>query len=101
MGDDERFEDITGMQTRDAPGPQVRAAMRHSDIIEVIQAADLNPTERFAAVEYAETAIVHDTRGDLAGARYLHRASKEVPDIGNLCPTLERLAGAFIHPSLR
>lgn len=89
------------MQTRDAPGPQQRAQARHHDLVAALRAARLPAVQRAVLVDHVETAIVHDEREPLGGARHLTDLADDLPDLPGLRETARRLATAFVHPSLR
>lgn len=90
------------MQTRDVPGPQARAQLRHHDVVATIRDARLPAVQRGVLIDYVGTAVVHDTRDDLGGARYLDAAADEIPPVlSALRLTMHRLATAFVHPPIR
>jgi hypothetical protein len=89
------------MQTRDVVGAQIRAQLRHADVVRIVRDAQLPPVQRALVVEYVNAAQVHDTRATLGGAQYLSELAEQVPNLPNLRATMRRLATAFVHPRLR
>jgi hypothetical protein len=71
------------------------------DVVRILREAKLPKSQRQVVLEYVNTAHVHDTRGDLGGARYLSKVADQMPDLGNLRETMRRLATAYVHPDLR
>jgi len=89
------------LQTRDLPGPQVRAQMRDADLIRDLRAGHLPNVQRGVVIEYVEAAFTADQRDELGGARFLSSAADEMPDLPRLRATVRRLATCFVHPPIR
>ena len=89
------------MQTREVPGAQVRRQSRSMDIVRLLREGRLPDVQRGVVLEYVNTAVVHDTRGELGGARYLEDVADQMPNLPNLRNTMRRLATAFVHPDTR
>jgi hypothetical protein len=92
---------VEDIQTRDVPGAHIRRQARHRDVVRFLRDAHLPNVQRGIVIEYVNTAEVRDGREPLGGARYLHRAAEDMPDLWGLRQTMGRLAGAFVHPRLK
>jgi hypothetical protein len=78
----------SGAQVRAALSPRVFAAL-----------AALTPTERGVALDYVQTAIVREHRGEpLAGASYLTRTADTLGPC-NLADALRQAASTFVRPA--
>jgi hypothetical protein len=89
------------IQNRAQPGHQVRGRTV-TDAAGVIRRARLRDDERALVLEYIESAVTAQHRGDdLGGARYLIRAA-EADNLGclsdRLGPVLTAVAARFVHP---